>query len=93
MTHLILSPAMQALIGLVPYGEIEPQVYGLQPLYRRQQSWVFRVVERWRLEVVRETLANTLAVRGAQTQGALLGRLGSPFPIREYLYPLGECMR
>ena len=51
-----LSDAACQLLGLVPGGPVEPQVYGIQPLKRSQGGWSFRVVERWRIGVVRDVL-------------------------------------
>ena len=53
MRTLAISYAGCALLGLVPYGEAEPAVYGLIPKHRQHGAWVFEVGEFWRLEVVR----------------------------------------
>lgn len=53
-----LSEAACQLIGLVPGGPIEPGVLGIQPLKRSQGGWTFRVVDSWRLKLVRALLWN-----------------------------------
>lgn len=68
---------MQCLLGLIPSGPIEPHVLGLQPLYQRNSSWVFRVVDPHKLEVVREVLRDTSAPFARLTRLCLLRRLNT----------------
>lgn len=53
-----LSDAACQLLGLVPGGPIEPGILGIQPLSRRHGGWTFRVVDLWRIEIVRAVLWN-----------------------------------
>lgn len=77
MKHLNLSDAGCCLLGLVPWGPVEPGVLGLVPIQRRDRGWLFRVETPWRLAVVAEVV-RSLAVRpgAAQVRRTLLGRLG-----------------
>lgn len=68
---------MQVVLGLIPSGPIEPHVLGLQPLYRRNSSWVFQVVDTHKLNVVREVLRDTSAPYARLTRLSLLRRLGA----------------
>lgn len=74
---ILLSEAACQLIGLVPGGPVEPQVYGLQPLRRQESGWSFRVVEPWRLEIVRAMLWNLAPGLGTPSIGwAVWRKLG-----------------
>lgn len=79
MTHLQLSDAGCCLLGLVPYGDVEPQVYGICPVQRRHHGWLFTVEEPWRLRVVKEMVRSTPHPNG-QLRRAVESRLTTAVP-------------
>ncbi|HEY3428620.1 MAG TPA: hypothetical protein VGK83_08150 [Acidimicrobiia bacterium] len=77
MRHVTLPFAACRMLGLVPSGMVRAEVYGLDRVQRRGNAWVFRVVEPWKLALVREVVRSLAVSKGASlTRRTLLGRLG-----------------
>lgn len=74
MRSIRLSYPACALLGLVPYGMVRAEVYGLDRLRRQGHGWVFSVVEPWRLEVAAETVRRCLGDLPTPSVGLALYR-------------------
>lgn len=75
MRSIRLSYPACALLGLVPYGMVRAEVYGLDRVRRQHYGWVFRVTEPWRLEVAAETVRQCLGDLPTPSVGVALCRV------------------